>query len=304
MRRGWAFSIGVHALLLLVLLFGLPFFHPAPREIPPMISVDVIDMAKEATTNKIAPANKVEKQVREETPPPQAKPQPQQPPEPAKPPPAPTPPREAIDTSIPKLAAVDAAAPQLTAPDVNLKRPLDPLPDVPSVNPKVADVAPPAKVDLKRPQPKENFDSVLKNLAKLKPQETAAQQPQQQPSPKAEAKPATGALAQLSDKLTQSELSALNEQISRCWNLPAGAKDAQNLIIDLDVEVNPDRTVASVRIEDQARLASDPVFRAAAMSAVRALRMPDCTPLALPPDKFEQWKSMSLHFNPKEMLGL
>jgi hypothetical protein len=301
MRRGWAFSIGVHALALLIVLFGLPFFHPQPHEVPPMISVDVVDMAKEATTNKIAPANKVEKQVQEETPPPQqAKPQPT--PEPVKPPP-PTPPRETVDTSIPKLAAVDSAAPELKAPDVNLKRPLDPLPDLPSVDSKVADVAPPAPTDLKRPQPKENFDSVLKNLAKLKPRESPAQ-PQQQPNPKAEAKPATGALAQLSDKLTQSELAALNEQLSRCWNLPSGVKDAQNLVIDLDVEVNPDRTVASVQVEDQARLASDPVFRAAAMSAVRALRMPECSPLALPPDKHDQWQSMVLRFNPKEMLGL
>lgn len=294
MRRGWVFSVCVHALVLLAVLFGLPFFRSKPREIPPMISVDVVDMAKEATTNKISPANKVEKQAREDTPPPpQAQPQPT--PEPPKP-------REAVDTSIPKLAAVDSsAAPELKAPDENLRRPLDPLPTLPSVDTKVADIAAPAKVDLKRPQPKENFDSVLKNLAKLKPQDTA---PQQQPAPKAEPKPATGALAPLSDKLTQSELAALIEQLSHCWNMPAGVKDAQNLVVDLDVEVNPDRTVASVQIEDQGRLASDPVFRAAAMSAARALRMPECTPLALPPDKYEQWKSMSLHFNPKEMLGL
>jgi hypothetical protein len=58
-----------------------------------------------------------------------------------------------------------------------------------------------------------------------------------------------------------------------------------------------------VQIVDQARLSSDPVFRAAAMSAERALRMPQCTPLALPPDKYDEWQSMTLTFNPKDMLG-
>ena len=41
MRRGFTFSIGVHALVLLTILFGIPFFHPKTHEAPPMISVDV-----------------------------------------------------------------------------------------------------------------------------------------------------------------------------------------------------------------------------------------------------------------------
>ncbi len=115
-----------------------------------MISVDVVDMAKDATTNQISPENKVEKQIQEPTPQ-QAKPQPQPTPKPPKPP---APPREAIDTTIPKVAAVDSTTPEFTAPDVSLKRPLEPLPTLPSVDAKVADIAPPAKVELKRPQPK------------------------------------------------------------------------------------------------------------------------------------------------------
>ena len=292
MRRGFAFSIGVHALVLLTILLGLPFSYPRTHDVPPMISVDVIDVAKDATTNRIAPVNKVVKDAVEPTP---------QPPK-VQPPPSPQPaPRQPIDTTIPKVAAVDAPVPDLTAPDVNLKRPLDPLPKLPEVDAKVADVAPPAKVELKRPQPKENFDSVLKNLAKLKPQDT--QPTPQPPNPKAETKPETGALAQVSDKLTQSDTAALNDQLSKCWSLPAGVKDADTMVVPLLVEVNPDRTVASVRVDDQARMASDPVFRAVAMAAMRAVRNPDCSPLALPPDKYETWKSMLLNFDPKQMLG-
>ena len=75
------------------------------------------------------------------------------------------------------------------------------------------------------------------------------------------------------------------------------------MIVELDVDVGPDRVVTRADIVDRGRAASDPIFRAAAMSASRALRMPQCTPLALPPDKYEEWKSMTLRFDPKEMLG-
>ncbi len=99
-------------------------------------------------------------------------------------------------------------------------------------------------------------------------------------------------------------MDALKQQLSQCWNIPASAKDAQDLVVELDVEVNPDRSVASATIVDQGRMASDPVFRAAALSAKRALSIPACMPLALPPDKYDEWKSMTLRFDPKEMLGL
>ena len=73
-------------------------------------------------------------------------------------------------------------------------------------------------------------------------------------------------------------------------------------ILDVQVEMNPDATVRSVRVVDEARMMTDSFFRAAAESALRAVRNPSCNPLRLPADKFETWKSFTLNFNPKEML--
>lgn len=314
MRGGFAFSIGFHVLILLLILFGLPFLRPKPIALPPMISVEVIDMSKETTTNKISPANKVRKDIAEETPPPPAPPPPpESPPEPrpqtqpeakTEPPPPPEPkPRPELDASAPKLAPVPDALPELKVPNETLKPRLSAAPELPQVDTKVAELTAPPKIDLKRPEPKkpvESMDAVLKNIEKLKPQEPT--QPAQQPV-KAAAKPPSGAQAPLSANLTASELSALSAQLARCWNLPAAAKDAQNLVVDLDVTINPDRTVSAVEIEDRGRMANDPAFRAAALSAARALRMPQCTPLMLPPDKYQEWQSMTIHFDPKEMLG-
>ncbi|MGB1548700.1 MAG: cell envelope integrity protein TolA, partial [Alphaproteobacteria bacterium] len=100
-----------------------------------------------------------------------------------------------------------------------------------------------------------------------------------------------------------SELDAIRSQISRCWNVPVGAKDAENLVVDIRVHVNPDGTIREARILDTDRMQRDSFFRTAAESAYRAVVNPRCSPLRLPPEKYEQWKTFTLSFNPKEMFG-
>jgi hypothetical protein len=279
----------------------------------------------------------VVKEPKEATPPPSTPPQPQppqpQPPQPEPPqPPQPEPTKDLPDTPAPKLDKVDTDAPQLETPqEVTLKQPMAPAPklaeidaespklavpkadlkprlaDAPAlaeIEPKLAALTPPAKVDLKRPPPKvpqKSVNAILNNLTKAAPQDSDPDTPPQPPT-KNVAK-ASGAQAPLSANLTASEMDALQQQLARCWNLPASAKDAQNLVVDLDVTVNPDRTVAHAEVVDQGRMASDPTYAAAARAALRAVRMPACTPLALPPEKYQEWQSMNIHFDPKEMLG-
>jgi hypothetical protein len=101
--------------------------------------------------------------------------------------------------------------------------------------------------------------------------------------------------------LSISEIDLARQQLARCWSLPAGAKDAEDLVIEIHAVMNPDGTVREARIVDQLRMQQDPFFRAAAESALRAALNPRCSPLRLPPEKYEQWKDMTLNFNAKEM---
>jgi len=144
-----------------------------------------------------------------------------------------------------------------------------------------------------------SFDSLLKNLTK-NVKEPTKQPPT--PTAKTQPTPATGAQASLSAKLTASENDRLMQQLAGCWNAPAAVKDAQNLIVVLQVKVNPDRTTATIQVEDQGRM-SDPAFRAAAMAAQRALRMPACQVLDLPPEKYDDWQDLDITFDPSKMLG-
>src|SRR6185312_1284809 len=40
---------------------------------------------------------------------------------------------------------------------------------------------------------------------------------------------------------------ALRSQIYRCWSPPTGAPDARDLVVDYDLSLNPDGTVAQLR---------------------------------------------------------
>lgn len=103
--------------------------------------------------------------------------------------------------------------------------------------------------------------------------------------------------------MTISEKDAIRSQFAKCWSVPAGAKDAHELIVTLRVEMEQDGTVRSVELasSSKSRYNTDTFFRAAADSAIRAVKM--CSPLKnLPPDKYGTWRDMELTFDPKEML--
>jgi hypothetical protein len=108
-----------------------------------------------------------------------------------------------------------------------------------------------------------------------------------------------------SKALTLSEIDAVRQQIARCWNLPAGAKDVEETVIDVSVTMNPDGMVREAHLKGGgARMRTDSFYRAVAESALRAVLNPRCQPFKLPREKYDQWKNMTLSFNPREMFGL
>ena len=103
-------------------------------------------------------------------------------------------------------------------------------------------------------------------------------------------------------KVTMSEIDVLRQQIAGCWNIAAGARQAEALSVEIEMRMNPDATVQTAQVVDGTRMNADPFFRAAAESALRALSHPDCIPLKLPVGKYEVWKSFTFNFDPKNML--
>jgi outer membrane biosynthesis protein TonB len=160
--------------------------------------------------------------------------------------------------------------------------------------------------DLETPEKQEKrdrpdaFDSLLKNLTK---QQTArAEEPM--PAPKrmaALSPPSAQPKAPLGTELTASEIDIVRQQLSRCWDIPAGARDARDLVVTVRGSIAPDGRVLQADIVDKAKM-SDSFFRAAAESARRAFFHPLCTPLRLPLEKYEAWKTFEIELSPKDIL--
>jgi hypothetical protein len=96
--------------------------------------------------------------------------------------------------------------------------------------------------------------------------------------------------------MTISEIDLLRQQLHSCLNLNVGVANLKEIKPIIYIEVNPDRTVKSSKVVNQDRLV-DPSFRTAAEAAMRAVNNPECSPLLLPLDKYEQWKEINFTFD-------
>ena len=102
--------------------------------------------------------------------------------------------------------------------------------------------------------------------------------------------------------LTLSQEDALKAQIFGCWSLPLGLPYQQNLLVRIKLRLRPDGTVLRSEILDHARMnqPGQGFYKVLAESALRAIRI--CQPLRVPPTGYEKWKDLQLNFDANEML--
>lgn len=236
-----------------------------PDEQPPAVPVELVTVAD--VTN-VAPAMPD---------PPKPDPQPQ---EQAAPPPEPPPPPEAEVAPEPDKPPVPKHAPEkeqiATAPANPVKPRLKPSRDVPQ---------------------KFDVDSVIALLDKDAPKKTPV------PSAKPAEVPVRGLGAQ--DAFTVDLKDALLSQMRECWNIPVGAPNPEQLIVQVRVFLAPDGSLAQPpQLEPASRsaAASNPYLRSAAEAALRAINV--CEPYKhLPPEKYEVWREVVMTFDPSKMIA-
>jgi len=294
MRKAFGYSIMLHASVLVIGYFGLPYIQTSPllTDTPIMVEIVNVDEITNAPPPKPKPEKKPEPEAKKEPPPKK----PPAPPKVAAPPP---PPKEEVAALPPE--------PEPKAKPVPKPKPKPEAKKAPQPKPsrKLAKVKPRHK-----PAPPDAFQSVLKTVEKLKDSPRPKdKEKQKKPEKKKETFEEQMAKALMSRTakhnplrpLAISEIDLVRQQIRECWSLPAGAREAENLSIEITMVMNPDGTVRQARILDQTRLRGDPFFRAAAESALRAVLNPRCNPLKLPPEKYQQWQNMTLIFDPSQM---
>jgi outer membrane biosynthesis protein TonB len=309
MERGsYIASALLHVGVIVLVVTGLPslFKPPEPEEMP--IAVELVNIAEQTrspTPNPTPPKPeaKPEPQVAE-APPAPPKPEPPKPEPPPPPPPAPSAPP-------PPPPPAPEPPPKPPEPKPEPPKPEPPKPEPPKAEPPKPKPQPPKQVaeaprPKKKPEPPkkepEKFDvnAVLKTLKQSAPAPKTEEPPKKQP----EAAPQVASaapLAPLAPQLTTSEIDLIRRQIAECWNPPIGAKDAKDLVVEVYVAANPDGTIRDARVVS-AHGSQETFVQAAADSALRAVRNPRCTPLKLPPEKYERWKTFTLVFTPRDML--
>lgn len=304
-RAGIALSAALHLSVAALLVFGLPtLFRPPPPQDQP-VAVDLVHIGPQTRATHPNP----------HVPRPHAKPIIPVSDEPApRPQPKPTPP-------LPAPLPSSAGAPLRAQPRIQKAEWEPPPPPRPEAKPAVP--RPAARLVVPRPQQKPppprrlakqevhpphrqktydpgDFQRLLRNLAPEHNAPSPDKTPQIRQAIAAEA--SSQPKAPLGAQLTASEIDLIRQQIEQCWNIPEGARDDRELIVEIRVFVNRDGDVSQAMILDQGRMANDPVFRAAAVSARRALFDPKCRPLRLPPDKYEYWKEFIMNFSPRDLL--
>lgn len=286
-------SLVVHLVVVVIGTMGLPFFKKDYTDLSPPIAIEMVEVADITTRTKpVEDSKPVEKKEPAKE---QLKPQPDRT--------KPTPPPPAANDDAPDRPK----EPKAPTPVEDLAEPVKKKEEKPKEQPKPK--AEPKKEQVKpKPKPVETkadakpveqddaFKSLLIDLAEKKPEST------DNTGDKAAANTSPTPDAPISERLTMSEMDAVQQQLEQCWKLMAGARYAENLIVEVRMFINPDKTLREARIVDQLRYNTDSFYRAAADSALRAVRSPECNPLRLPDGKYNQWKDLSITFDPSEML--
>ena len=265
MYKSVLISTGLHVFIIIFTFLSLPFIVKKPLDLPPIISVELIQI-KDKTNIPFAPkAKKIiekikedEKLVSEQAPPKKVKK--------IKPDAIPLP-----DQKVEKIKKIEEK--QNPEIDDNKIKQVSEFEKKEIFNPN--DIA--ALID----KSKENLaETNIKNKKITQSQDKSMD----------------------ISGLTLSEEDALKAQIFGCWSIPLGLPYNENLLVRIKLKLKPDGTIIDSEIIDHARMnmPGQNFYRVLAESALRAIQL--CQPLRVPSTGYERWKDLQLNFDAREML--
>ncbi len=268
MTRSIFLSLVFHSAMVVITALTLPFMKRAPIDLPPILSVDLIQItdktsipfaAKAAKTLEKIKKNEEERVVSEQAPPSEKK-------------------KEKPD-KIPLPDDLNKEKKQIVKKKQNPEE----------VKEQVRQASEFEKKELFDP----NQIAALIDKSKEETAETLQ---------KSNKLTQSSVKTSFTNALTLSQEDALKAQIFGCWSLPLGLPYQENLLVRIKLRLKPDGTVLRSEILDHARMnqPGQGFYKVLAESALRAIRI--CQPLRVPPTGYEKWKDLQLNFDANEML--
>ena len=286
MNRNIAISFSLHTMLVIITALSLPFLAKKPIDVPPIVSVELIQI-KDKTNIPFAPkAKKIIEKVKEK----EKKLVSEQ-----------APPKKIKKTKTKTVVSLDK---KLEKIDKEKPESL-PLPE------KIV-----KKIETKK-ETKQNPEKVVNEVKQVSefekkdlfdPSDIAALIDKSKIE-SAKTNKKIDKLTQDQDKnieftgLSLSEEDALKAQIFTCWSVPMGLPYSDNLLVKIKLQLDPLGNIEKMEMLDHVKMNTpgEELFRALADSVRRAVQA--CNPLSVPTTGYERWKDMILKFDAREMLG-
>jgi len=284
MNRSIIISSVFHLLLIFITAMSLPFLAKKPLDIPPIISVELIQITEKTNIPFAPKAKKTIEKIKEK----EKKLVSEQ-----------APPKKVEKTKTKTVVSVDD-----NEKDDNKTPEAVPLPEktVKKIETKKEKKQNPDKLDEEVKQVSEfekkefvDLDNIAKLIDKAKIES-------------ADVIKKNNDITQDQDRninntgLTLSEEDALKAQIFGCWSIPLGLPYNENLLVRIKLMLEPDGSVTKTEILDHARMnkPGQGFYKVLAESALRAVKL--CQPLRVPTTGYERWKELQLNFDAREML--
>ena len=267
MNRSIIISSVLHLVLIMITALSLPFLAKKPIDLPPVVSVELIQITDKTNIPFAPKAKKIIEKIKEKE-------------------------KKLVSEQAPPKKVKKIKPDSVPMPDDKVKK----------VEKIKEDKQNPEKIDNEVKQvsefeKKELFDpnniAALIDKSKIETSETSKKTDKitqdQQKSVE-------------SIGLSLSEEDALKAQIFGCWSIPLGLPYNENLLVRIKLQLNPDGTISQSEILDHARMnkPGQGFYKVLAESALRAIKL--CQPLRVPTTGYERWKELQLNFDAREML--
>ena len=267
MIKSLIYSITFHSVLVLLTILSLPFMLREPIDLPPIVSVELIQISDKTNIPYAPKARKIieEKKKKEE--------------------------KRVVSEQAPPAAKAKEKPDRIPLPDEKKeeKKIVKKKQNPEEVKPEIRQSS---EFEKKEIIDTNQIAALIDKAKKVEAVETKKTEKITQNSQKNSF--ATG--------LTLSEEDALRAQIFGCWSVPLGLPYDDNLLVRIKLELKKDGTIMKSEILDHERMnkPGQKFYKILAESALRAVRL--CQPLKVPPTGYDKWKNLQLNFNPTEML--
>ncbi len=284
MNRSIIISSVFHVLLIFVTAMSLPFLTKKPLDIPPIVSVELIQIAERTNVPFAPKAKKIIEKVKEK--------------------------EKLVSEQAPPKKVKKTKTKTVISPDQNNKKIENETPEaIPLPDKTVKKI----KTLEENKQNPEKIDKEVKQVSEFEKKDLF--DPNNIAALIDKSKEETAKVIKKNNDVTQdqernientgltlSEEDALKAQIFGCWSIPLGLPYNENLLVRIKLKLKPDGSVTKTEILDHARMnkPGQGFYKVLAESALRAVKL--CQPLRVPTTGYERWKELQLNFDAREML--